>query len=277
MSRNYRQILRESMRHPAILQGYIGDANDRNPAGGLLQFIPGTFHYWQVGGRGDRFNPLDNILGAVNAQAHGPDADPRRPLRLVAAEQPQPAAQPPRAADRHPLTAPSHHRHRAPSGSPPRGARPVKWTIGRPANPRRARAPRARSSGMDTARTTDLTLLIAGEHLRASALVSEHFAFTPDTLVSLHMTAARLRVASDLHGDYTDASELQVAAFLGYLLRHAIGRYTDLTPLHEAAALIRTGPACEIETLMEPILEDLAAVIEEIAGAVGEHLKLTVR
>jgi hypothetical protein len=27
--------------------------------------------HWQVGGRGDRFNLLDNILAAVNAQEHG--------------------------------------------------------------------------------------------------------------------------------------------------------------------------------------------------------------
>jgi hypothetical protein len=71
VARNYRQIRRESMRRPAVLQGFIGDVNDHRPAGGLLQFVTPTFHAWQVGRRGDRFNPLDNILAAVNAQAHG--------------------------------------------------------------------------------------------------------------------------------------------------------------------------------------------------------------
>jgi hypothetical protein len=71
VNRNAAQIERESADRPAVMQGFIGDVNDHNPAGGLMQFIPGTFHHWQVGHRGDRFNPLDNILAAVNAQAHG--------------------------------------------------------------------------------------------------------------------------------------------------------------------------------------------------------------
>jgi hypothetical protein len=37
-----------------------------------MQFVTGTFRHWQVGHRGDRFNPLDNILAAVNAQVNGP-------------------------------------------------------------------------------------------------------------------------------------------------------------------------------------------------------------
>jgi hypothetical protein len=68
---NYRQVCRESQRRPAVLQGYIGDVNDRRPAGGLMQFVTPTFKHWKVGRRGDRFNPLDNILAAVNAQVHG--------------------------------------------------------------------------------------------------------------------------------------------------------------------------------------------------------------
>ncbi len=69
---NYAQVSRESGGRPYILQGYIGDANDNNPAGGLMQFIPSTFDHWNVDGFNDRFNPLDNILAAVNAQVNGP-------------------------------------------------------------------------------------------------------------------------------------------------------------------------------------------------------------
>jgi hypothetical protein len=72
VARNYRQVMRESGRRPAVLQGYIGDVNDHRPAGGLFQFITPTMRHWHVAGRTDRFNPLDNILAAVNAQAHGP-------------------------------------------------------------------------------------------------------------------------------------------------------------------------------------------------------------
>jgi hypothetical protein len=67
---NYKQIGRESGGRPYILQGYIGDVNDNNPAGGLMQFIPGTFDTWKVSGFNNRFNPLDNILAAVNAQVN---------------------------------------------------------------------------------------------------------------------------------------------------------------------------------------------------------------
>jgi len=69
---NYAQIGLESGGRPYILQGYIGDVNDNNPAGGLMQFIPFTFNHWKVDGFNDRFNPLDNILAAVNAQVNGP-------------------------------------------------------------------------------------------------------------------------------------------------------------------------------------------------------------
>lgn len=69
---NLAQIMRESGGRPYVLQGYIGDVNDDNPAGGLFQFIPSTFAHWKVDGYDDRFNPLDNILAAINAQVNGP-------------------------------------------------------------------------------------------------------------------------------------------------------------------------------------------------------------
>jgi len=69
---NYAQVGLESGGRPYILQGIIGDVNDDNPAGGLFQFIPSTFDHWNVDGFNDRFNPLDNILAAVNAQVNGP-------------------------------------------------------------------------------------------------------------------------------------------------------------------------------------------------------------
>lgn len=72
VSKNYAQVGRESGGRPYILQGLIGDVNDNNPAGGLFQFIPSTFEHWKVDGFDDRFNPLDNILAAVNAQVNGP-------------------------------------------------------------------------------------------------------------------------------------------------------------------------------------------------------------
>jgi hypothetical protein len=72
VSANYAQIGLESGGRPYILQGFIGDVNDNNPAGGLMQFIPSTFEHWKVDGFDDRFNPLDNILAAVNAQVNGP-------------------------------------------------------------------------------------------------------------------------------------------------------------------------------------------------------------
>jgi hypothetical protein len=72
VTKNYAQIGRESGGRPYILQGFIGDVNDTNPAGGLMQFIPGTFDHWKVDGFNDRFNPLDNILATVNAQVNGP-------------------------------------------------------------------------------------------------------------------------------------------------------------------------------------------------------------
>lgn len=69
---NLAQIMRESGGRPYVLQGYIGDVNDHNPAGGLFQFTKGTFEHWKVDGYNDRFNPIDNILAAVNAQVNGP-------------------------------------------------------------------------------------------------------------------------------------------------------------------------------------------------------------
>jgi hypothetical protein len=65
-----KQVERESGFRPNVLQGYIGDVNDNNPAGGLVQFIPETFQTWKVDGFDDRFNPLDNLLAAVNAQVN---------------------------------------------------------------------------------------------------------------------------------------------------------------------------------------------------------------
>jgi len=67
---NQKQIMRESSNCPNILQGIIGDVNDNNPAGGLFQFITGTFNTWMVKGHDNRFNPLSNILAAVNAQVN---------------------------------------------------------------------------------------------------------------------------------------------------------------------------------------------------------------
>jgi hypothetical protein len=72
VAKNYQQIGRESGGRPYIKQGYIGDVNDNNPAGGLFQLIPETFKHWKVNGFNDRFNPLDNILAVVNAQVNGP-------------------------------------------------------------------------------------------------------------------------------------------------------------------------------------------------------------
>lgn len=69
---NYAQVGRESGGRPYVLQDFIGDENDNNPAGGLFQFIPSTFEHWKVDGYNNRFNPLDNILAAVNAQVNGP-------------------------------------------------------------------------------------------------------------------------------------------------------------------------------------------------------------
>lgn len=74
VARNYKQVVRESERRPAVLQGFIGDVNDHHPAGGLLQFTKPTFKHWKVGGRNSRFNPLSNLLAGVNAQVHGPYA-----------------------------------------------------------------------------------------------------------------------------------------------------------------------------------------------------------
>lgn len=67
---NVRQMRRESSLCPAIVQGIIkGDPNNNNPAGGLFQFIPQTYNTWAVKGYEiNRYNPLSNILAAVNAQ-----------------------------------------------------------------------------------------------------------------------------------------------------------------------------------------------------------------
>jgi len=70
---NYAQIGLESGGRPYLMQGIIGDENDDNPAGGLMQFIPSTFDHWKVDGFNDRFNPIDNILATVNAQVNGPN------------------------------------------------------------------------------------------------------------------------------------------------------------------------------------------------------------
>jgi hypothetical protein len=72
VSKNYDQISLESGGRAYILQGLIGDVNDNNPAGGLFGFLDSTMEHWKVDGYNDRFNPLDNILAAVNAQVNGP-------------------------------------------------------------------------------------------------------------------------------------------------------------------------------------------------------------
>jgi len=70
-TRNMRQIRIESAFIPYILQSRdLKDANQYNPAGGLFQFIPESFAAWRLPGYGDRFNPLANIIAAVNAQVN---------------------------------------------------------------------------------------------------------------------------------------------------------------------------------------------------------------
>lgn len=75
---NYKQAYTETGTtggvRPYIMQSVHldWDGNDDNPAGGLFGFIQSTFEHWKVDGFDDRFNPLDSILGAVNAQVNGP-------------------------------------------------------------------------------------------------------------------------------------------------------------------------------------------------------------
>jgi len=71
---NYAQVGLESGGSPQLIQvcgGYV-DINcaQNNPARGMMQFIPGTFKSWKVDGFNDIYNPLDNILAAVNAQVN---------------------------------------------------------------------------------------------------------------------------------------------------------------------------------------------------------------
>jgi hypothetical protein len=70
--RNLNQIRGESALIPYILQSRsLHGVNQHNPAGGLFQFIPESFSSWQLARHyGDRFNPLGNILAAVNAQVN---------------------------------------------------------------------------------------------------------------------------------------------------------------------------------------------------------------
>jgi hypothetical protein len=72
VDRNIKQVKLESTFCPNVLQGVItGDPNNNNPAGGLFQFIPGTFNAWKLSQfPDDRFNPLSNILAAVHAQVN---------------------------------------------------------------------------------------------------------------------------------------------------------------------------------------------------------------
>lgn len=74
---NYQQIHKETGSgggvRPYIMQSVHldWDGNDGNPAGGLFGFIPTSFETAHVDGFNDRFNPLDNILAAVNVQVNG--------------------------------------------------------------------------------------------------------------------------------------------------------------------------------------------------------------
>ena len=72
---NFKQVGLESGGSPGLIQVCDGTYYDPNclagnPAKGMMQFIPSTFATWKVSGFNDIFNPLDNILAAVNAQAH---------------------------------------------------------------------------------------------------------------------------------------------------------------------------------------------------------------
>ena len=70
---NYKQVRSESSGRPYATQGMCdvnGCPGDPNIAGGLLQFIPGTFNTWKVAGFNDRFNAVDNLLAGVNAQVN---------------------------------------------------------------------------------------------------------------------------------------------------------------------------------------------------------------
>lgn len=67
---NYKQVMSESGGRPAVVQGIIDVNSGGNEAGGLFQFIPGTFDTWAVKGFNDRFNAVDNLLAGVNAQVN---------------------------------------------------------------------------------------------------------------------------------------------------------------------------------------------------------------
>jgi hypothetical protein len=71
VAKNYRRIMQESSGSPQAIQR-IEDINSRtgNHARGLFQFTPPTFAAWKVDGYDDIYNPLDNILAAVNAQVN---------------------------------------------------------------------------------------------------------------------------------------------------------------------------------------------------------------
>lgn len=64
----HRTIQAESSYRPAITQGNIGDVNDRYPlkARGLFQMIPSKFWNYRVPGYDNVYNPLHNVLAAMN-------------------------------------------------------------------------------------------------------------------------------------------------------------------------------------------------------------------
>lgn len=67
---NYQQVVIESSGRPYAIQTVVDVNSGGNEAGGLFQFIPGTFDTWKVAGFNDRFNAVDNLLAGVNAQVN---------------------------------------------------------------------------------------------------------------------------------------------------------------------------------------------------------------
>lgn len=73
VTKNMKQTWLEVGDEPYLMQNVnLIDGNQNDPAGGMFGFIPETFKFWHVDGFNDRFNALDDILAAVNAQVNGP-------------------------------------------------------------------------------------------------------------------------------------------------------------------------------------------------------------
>ena len=73
VSANMKQSYLEVGWAPYLEQSiYLIDGNENDPARGMFGFIPPTFDFWKVDGFNDIYNPLDNILAAVNAQVNAP-------------------------------------------------------------------------------------------------------------------------------------------------------------------------------------------------------------